>query len=155
MVIVGIGLALVWILLNRGEVASFLVGIPAILLGVWLSSLLPAQPRWSVPAGRLIGFAPFFLQQSLLGGWDVARRALRTKVAVEPGFVTHDLRLAPGPARIFFLDAITLLPGTLSAELVGDQVEVHAIDLSQPIATDLCDLEQRVAGLFGGADVLA
>jgi multicomponent Na+:H+ antiporter subunit E len=48
------------------------------------------------------------------------------------------------------LSIISLLPGTLSAGIEGDCIDVHAIDINDDPTADLRRLEQRVAGLFTG-----
>jgi len=48
------------------------------------------------------------------------------------------------------LSTISLLPGTLSAGIEGDLIDVHAIDVNDDPMADLQRLEQRVAGLFTG-----
>jgi multicomponent Na+:H+ antiporter subunit E len=50
---------------------------------------------------------------------------------------------------LVFIDSISLLPGTLSADLRGDLVTVHALDVRTDVVEGLATLERRVAALFG------
>jgi multicomponent Na+:H+ antiporter subunit E len=95
----------------------------------------------------LIPFVYFFFRQSILGGWDVARRVLGGRLDIAPGSVTFDTSLPPGPARHLLLNTISLLPGTLSAGIVGDRIDVHAIDTGTDHQSDLRRLERRIASL--------
>lgn len=142
-------MALLWVVLNRGDAASWVVGLPSILIGAWLTALLPPPQPWRISPAAALGFVPFFLWNSLRGAWDVTWRALRPGVPIRPGFVDYRLRLPRGPARVLFLDVVTLLPGTLSADVDGDIARVHAIDLREPHEAALAALERRVARLFG------
>jgi multicomponent Na+:H+ antiporter subunit E len=141
--------AALWWLLTGGAaygwaVAAVSVGAAA---GVSLALMPPGGRRWSV---RGLGtFVPYFLQQSLLGGVDVARRALAPTLRLSPGFVEYPLRLPPGPARSFLLCAINLLPGTLSFQVRGDVACVHVLDRTAPVDARLRTLERKVAALFG------
>lgn len=144
--------AALWVMLNEAEPESWLVGAPAVLLAGALSAKLPARPAGAEGRFSFAGltkFLPFFIFHSILGGWDVALRALRPRMAVEPGFFAYDLRLRPGPARDLFLDALTLLPGTLTAELEGDCVQVHALNLKALSKSELMSLEARAGRVFG------
>jgi multicomponent Na+:H+ antiporter subunit E len=98
----------------------------------------------------IIGFIPFFVWESFLGGVDVVRRVIRPTMIIDPGFHPYPLRLQGSSARVFFLDSISLLPGTLSADMRDGIVQVHALDLrDENLDRSLARLEKRVAKLFG------
>ena len=141
--------ALLWTLLTGGAPASWVVGGPAVLLAAGLGAgLAPqggARMRWT----GTVAFVPFFLGQSLRGGWDVARRALHPALPLRPGRMGYRCGLPRGPARTFFANVVSLLPGTLFLEDRGEEVWLHVVDTESPVAGELADLEARVARLFG------
>jgi multicomponent Na+:H+ antiporter subunit E len=112
-----------------------------------LALVPPGAWRWS--ARGFAAFVPFFFRESVLGGVDVARRALVPGAVLRPGFVDFRTTLPPGPARVFLMNAMNLLPGTLSTGERGDVVRVHVLDLELPTEARLRALEERVAVLFG------
>jgi len=61
----------------------------------------------------------------------------------------YSLKLPIGPARIFFSNTVSLLPGTLSADLEEDRLTVHILDERLSLLESLQLLESLVAGLFG------
>jgi multicomponent Na+:H+ antiporter subunit E len=141
--------ALLWWALTGGEPGSWWFGVPAVFVATLTSlALLPAGGwRWT-PAG-IARFLPFFLWQSLVGGVDVASRALRPGLTLERNVLHYPLRLPESPARVFMADAVSLVPGTLSIELGGGRLRVHTIsDASQTLET-LRELESKTADLFG------
>ena len=89
------------------------------------------------------------VRESLRGGVDVALRALHPRLPLAPALLAYDLRLAPGLARIFMVNVVSLLPGTLSADLSGSGLSVHVLDRNLPVQHQLQALEQQVAMLFG------
>jgi multicomponent Na+:H+ antiporter subunit E len=95
-------------------------------------------------------FLVYFARYSVMGGLDVARRALHPQLPLTPGFHEHTLRLTLAPARTFFVSVVSLLPGTLSANFHGERVTVHVLDTTQPVAEQLQALEGVVATLFRG-----
>ncbi len=144
-----IGFALIWLILVGPDTASWIIGGPFVIAAT-LASLTLSKPRdrtLSLP--RLAGFAPYFLSESLRGGLDVAARVMLPRMRVQPGYHLYRVRLQSPLARLVFIDTISLLPGTLSADLRGDLATVHALDVGTDVVDDLTALERRVAALFG------
>jgi len=140
-----LSLTLLWWILADGEGWPF--GAAAVLLATLAGLLLtPAQPRHWSPFGAL-RFGLYFLKASWLGGWDVAQRVFTPALPLHPAWLNYPLRLPPGPGRPLFAMTMTLLPGTLGAELHDDYVTVHLLDGA--LATELEPLEARIASLFG------
>jgi multicomponent Na+:H+ antiporter subunit E len=141
--------ALLWLVLVGTDPVSWIVGVPAVLLASYaaarLSTLVGADPR---PL-RLIAFVPFFVWESVLGGVDVARRVLAPRLRIDPALVSYRPRLKDPAAQVVFLDTISLLPGTLSADIRNGLVQVHALDGDPAMVAGLERLEARVARLFG------
>lgn len=139
--------ALLWWMLTAGAVESWLVGVPVVLIATLVSMLLvPASP-WS-PIG-VACFVPFFVWHSLRGGVDVAWRAFHPRLPIAPGFIEYPLCLAPGLPRVFMLNTVTLLPGTLSVALGADCLTVHVLDTRKSVLSELMRVEQVVARMFG------
>lgn len=83
-----------------------------------------------------------------MGGLDVARRAMARDVRLDPDLLEYPLRSPAGTARVFFMILISLLPGTLSANLQGDLLMVHVLDRRQDMQSALARLEENVARIF-------
>jgi multicomponent Na+:H+ antiporter subunit E len=142
------GLGLLWWVLTDGAIDSWGIGLPVIgLAAIW-------RARTGVPGPRLnliglVQFLPFFAWHSLMGGIDVARRALHRDLPLAPVVAEWPTRLPPGPSRSLFLSVAGLLPGTLAVEWQGEQFQIHALDRHGSYVQDLQRLEVRVAALFG------
>lgn len=136
--------ALLWGALTGGR--DWVPGVLFSLAAAVASCGLLPPARWSLPA--MVRFLPYFAWQSLRGGADVAWRAVRPAMPIEPMLVRHELRLDDRLARVFLANVVTLLPGTLSAELEDRELVVHVLNADgwQPAA--LAELEVRVARLF-------
>ncbi len=142
-------LAVLWLALNGLD--GWLVGTAACLIGGGLGAwLVPARPYPWRPH-RLATFFGYFLRESLVGGLDVAWRALHPALPIEPHWVEHRLRLPSGQPRTLMISVVSLLPGTLSAELTGDNtLVIHSI-APRPDST-IKGLEQRIVWLFSLED---
>ncbi|MGY6646926.1 MAG: Na+/H+ antiporter subunit E [Salinarimonas sp.] len=137
-----------WLVLTEAGPDSAAFGIPAIALAGALAFATTPATRWRIAPVAALRFAGWFALQSVLGATDVACRALALRMDLAPGLCIYPLRLPQGAPRVFFANAISLLPGTLSAELEGGSVVVHSLDLRRDTHAELADLEWRVAALF-------
>lgn len=148
-VVAALLLAALWWLIG-GTPPSWIVGVPTVLAGAGLVGSLPATGG-SVRVLKLPGFVLWFLWQSIRSGTDVAVRALRPGPPVAPGIVHHVTPLAGGK-QVMFANTLTIMPGTLTRRLVGDQVEIHVLDRRVAIDDDLAELERRIDGLVRAPD---
>lgn len=141
----GIVLALLWLALSGGE--DWVFGALAIAAVLVVSQGLAPLPAMRISPRGLARFLGFFLRGSMLGGADVARRALSPRLPLEVQRQCYRLAVPPGPPRAVFIGAVSLLPGTLSVRLQGDELLVHSI--AGDAGVTLRRLERRVAELFG------
>jgi multicomponent Na+:H+ antiporter subunit E len=137
---------LLWWLLAEGDPASWLLGLPIIVLAAGFSLVLsPPSPH---SLAGLLHFVPFFTLYSLKGAFDVTWRALHPALPISPVLVDYRMRLSGDEARVFMANSISLLPGTLSAMIDGAQLQVHVLDGRRDFRSELEALEERVAVLF-------
>jgi len=143
----GLQFAFVWWILVGGEIASWWIGVPAVLLAATASVALlpPVTLVWN----ELFRFVPFFFVRSLLGGADVAWRALHPSMPIAPHLIEYPIQLPSGLPCVFMANTVSLLPGTLSAELASNCLKVHVLNGRKDVLSELETVEQRVAALFG------
>ena len=148
-VVRGVILTFVWWALSEGSGRTPLLAGAVIVAALATSFALLPSVEWRLPLRALVRFIPYFLAQSLRGGFDVARRALHPRLLIEPGFVEYELSLSSGPARTAFIGVLSLLPGTVSVQLTAPgTVRIHVLDAAGFDAGRLRELEERVAPLF-------
>ena len=143
----GILFSAIWWILTDGTMPSWWIGVPAVLLAVITSAaLLPPLPFvWY----ELLRFAPSFLLRSLLGGADVAWRALHPRMPISPQLIEYPLQLPTGLPQVFMANTVSLLPGTLSAALDRSVLKVHVLDSRKDVLSELEAVEQGVGRMFG------
>ena len=140
---------LAWLVLTGPDPASWIIGVPAVAGALWAKSRLSLRRLIGLSPWGVIRFVPYFLLASIKGGIDVALRVVGPRVRVDPGYLDYRLRLVRPSARVFFLDVVNLLPGTLTADISGDTATIHVLDQGTDPAQSLRHLEERVAALFG------
>lgn len=141
-------LALFWWTLSNGDLESWVIGGPVVLLATGSGLLVSRGVNHQWRLTGLISFVPFFLWRSFCGSVDVARRALRRTVLLEPALMDYSLTLPDGAPRLFMANVVSLLPGTLSTELRGECLKVHVLDSTADVFGELQTLESMVAGVF-------
>ncbi len=141
--------ALVWTVLAAPRFDAWVAGAIAVLTGVILHTGLGGRQGARIHLRGLVRFVPFFLNQSVRGGLDVAFRALHPARPLDPTFIPFRTGLPEGPARVFFVNCISLLPGTFSAQFHDRDLRVHLLTDDAEGARRLETLERKVAGLFG------
>jgi multicomponent Na+:H+ antiporter subunit E len=137
-----------WWVLAGPDPGAWWVGSLAVAFGVFLHTALGGRQPGRLRLTALPAFVPWFLVQAVQGGFDVARRSMAPSLPLAPGFLRYRIRLPEGPARVFFVNCISLLPGTFSAELDGDALRVHVLADMETGPSRLSDLEGQVARLF-------
>ena len=141
-------LAFLWWVLAKGNLDSWQVGIPAILVAIYIDYRLfrHSANHWSL--GGFIVFALLFLKLSVTSGVDVVRRIYHPRLPLNPAMVVYPLKLTFPAARNLFVCTVSLLPGTLSAELGRQRLVVHVLDIDRPFNQELKLIEDRVAAVF-------
>lgn len=153
-IVTGAVMATIWAILLGDQPGSWLLGIPAILGGVALAATVPGTPPAAAdPALRLsprgaASFMGWFARESVLGAADVAWRACQPRPAIAPGFRAYTTALPDGAARTLFANCITLLPGTLTADIDGARLTIHMLDRTRDLDAELGALERRVAAIW-------
>jgi multicomponent Na+:H+ antiporter subunit E len=140
-------LSLIWWVLADGDMSSWWIGAPAVLLAVCASVAL--LPPTSFVWYEGLKFLPFFFLRSLVGGTDVACRVFHPSLPITPDLVVYPLRLPPGLSQVFMANTVSLLPGTLSASLDQSVLKIHVLDSRSSFIKELESVEQRVARMFG------
>lgn len=144
----GILLVIWWALTDGG--GGWWFGFPLATVAAVTSVWLTPAARYHLRLARIPVFALYFLQQSLLAGWDVARRIVAPRMPLNPDILRLPLILPPGAPTWWLMLTISLLPGTLSVRLHTDRVlEVHCLDADAGIAASVRRTERQLAELFG------
>lgn len=143
------GYSIIWLVLSGGELASLVIGIPCVLLATAAAVALPASSNLVWYEG--LKFLPYFFWRSLLGGVDVAWRAFHPLMPIAPDMIEYPTSLPKGLAQVVMANTISLLPGTLSAQLDHGVITVHVLDGDSDFLSEIKAVECRLARVFGTA----
>lgn len=93
----------------------------------------------------LLVYLVIFTWECIKANFDVAYRVLHPSMPIKPGIVKVKLNLTSDFARTMLANSITMTPGTITVDLVGDELYVHWIYVK---STDEAEYSQRIAGRF-------
>jgi multicomponent Na+:H+ antiporter subunit E len=137
----------VWLMIADWKEEDLPIGFAASALALWISLSLLPPTAVGLRLAPLAKLTVRFLSLSIIAGVDVARRALLPRLDLRPGFVALPFTLPSGLARNAFLVYSSLQPGTMPTSAEGETLQVHGLDISQPIAATV----QADEALFGKA----
>ena len=87
----------------------------------WLLS--PLRLFW------LLLYIPYFFYYCLRANLDVVYRVVHPDVPIRPGIVKVRTELKTNLGKTFLANSITLTPGTLTVDIVGQDLYVHWINV--------------------------
>lgn len=161
-----LGFAALWWVLSEGAASTWVYAMVLVPAATATSLWLLPPRRWQGSAVRR-GWAAlhlfgWFVWQSLRGGIDVALRASRRPVDVDPVEVTIRLTLRSRRAQVLLADISSLTPGSLTVDLVtldGSSAQpghtgevflhVHVLHHELPVQETVHDLERLIARVWG------
>ncbi len=108
-----------------GAAVSMLLSLLSIRLFTCctLSILNPVKIFW------MIWYFFVFLKALIIANFDVARRVISPSLPINPGIVKFKTKLKTNYSKMVLANSITLTPGTLSVDVVGDTFYIHWIDV--------------------------
>jgi multicomponent Na+:H+ antiporter subunit E len=99
----------------------------------------PARYFW------LLIYLVIFTWECIKANFDVAYRVLHPAMPIKPGIVKVKLGLKSDFARTMLANSITMTPGTISVDIIGDDLYVHWIYVR---SEDPEVYSQKIAGKF-------
>jgi len=139
-----------WILLTwSAEPGSILVGLAVaglttLFFGKYyfhgvVKFIQPRRYFW------LVIYLFIFIWECIKANFDVAYRVLHPKMPIRPGIVRVPLNLRSPFARTMLANSITMTPGTIAVDIIGDNMYVHWIYIT---SEDPVEYTKKVSGRF-------
>ncbi len=127
-------LMLVWIMFTStffwqevlvGAIVTMLISLASISFFTCctLSFFNPVRIFW------MIWFSIVFLKALVVANLDVARRVITPSLPINPGIVKFKTKLTTNYSKMVLANSITLTPGTLTVDVIGDTFYIHWIDV--------------------------
>jgi multicomponent Na+:H+ antiporter subunit E len=120
--------------LEPGAAQSLICGllVATLVAGVF-GRMFPRNPGRLLNPARylwLAAYVPTFLWACLMANLDVAYRVLHLRLPIRPGIVKVRTTIRSDMGKFILANSITLTPGTLSVDFVGQDLYIHWINVS-------------------------
>lgn len=145
-------LALFW-LLNSGHytLLDLSLGLISIALTLYLTHRMDVVDHESQPLHlitlRLPGYYLWLTKEIILSNISVVKHIWLGNETISPVLTTVKASQKTDLGKVFYANSITLTPGTVAVDLVGDQIMVHAL-LSENIEVlQAGEMDRRISRL--------
>ncbi|SRR6056297_1443487 len=124
-------LMLFWLALSGYYTPYFItIGILSVLLAVFLATRMQTIDAEGVPIQLLLGavtYLPWLLWEIAKSAWTVTRIIIDPRMPISPTMTRVSASQRTPTAVCFYANSITLTPGTLTTNVNGYELTVHAL----------------------------
>lgn len=142
-----------WLLLSGHYSGLFLsLGVASTILAVVIASRMEIVDRETYPLPLNLSALMFWFWlagEVVKANLDVARRILTPSIPISPTVFSLKASQRTDLGRVTFANSITLTPGTVSVDLQGDTIEVHALTREAAQALQKGEMDRRVTEMEG------
>ena len=139
--------ALWWLLSGQTSPLLLGFGVASVALVVWFARRMELLDRESHPvhlSGPLLRFWAVLIREITVSNIDVVRAILSPRLRIQPHFLRVRTRQSTDLGKVILANSITLTPGTVTVDLRGDELLVHALTESSGRAVEEGHLDHAV-----------
>lgn len=150
-----VALTVFWFALSGLTSPYFLVlAVVAVVLTLWLSARLRIIGRDASPYHRallMLPYAAWLMGQIVKSNIAVIARVLGPRHAIDPAVVVVKTTARTELGKALFANSITLTPGTVTVDVDGDVLKVHALVRENATPASFEPMDRRAARAADGA----
>jgi multicomponent Na+:H+ antiporter subunit E len=144
-----VALTAFWFVLS-GETSPFFLGLAgaSVLAALWLSARLKLIDREASPyhrAPQLLAYLAWLIGQIVKSNVAVVSHVLGPKHAIDPAMVEVKTTAQSRLGKALFANSITLTPGTVTVEVEGSTLKVHALVRENASAESFAPMDRKAA----------
>lgn len=148
----GLALLALWLMLSGMFVTLLVVfGIASSVLVVWIALRMDVVDHEGHPihirTGRWLRYMLWLVWQIVLSNLDVTRRILSPGLPISPTVRRLRASQRTDLGLVIYANSITLTPGTVTIDVEGGEVEVHALSREGIADLESGEMDRRVRAL--------
>lgn len=148
----GFVLAILWLLLSGYFHEPILLGMGAasVVFVVLISRRMDVVDHEGHPIHlslRSLPYWPWLLREIVTSSIHVSKVILQRRMPIHPSIFSVRGLQRTDLGRVIFANSITLTPGTVTIELEGDLLTVHALTTAAASGWEESEMNRRVAAL--------
>lgn len=128
------------------------LGVASSALCVWVTLRMDPVAGESFdgrPLWRIAGYLPWLVKEIAVANLNVIRLVLSPRPEIDPVLITLTASQRTALGRVVYGNSITLTPGTLSVDMDGSELTVHALTRSGAEQLRTGEMDARVTRLEG------
>jgi len=129
------------------------LSVISIAISILLAARLETVDREGVPYARtpqLFAYWAWLLVEIFKANWPVIKACVRADLDINPALVKVKTRCESDFAKTIFANSITLTPGTVTVEVEGDKLLVHALFEEEATPDSFAEMDERSARAADG-----
>ena len=144
-----------WLALS-GHYTPLLIGIGAVcsvlcvLAGVRMK-IVDAEAHPLHLFGRAVTYFPWLVWEIVKSGWAVTKIIVDPKLPISPTMTIVEASQRSGVGIATYANSITLTPGTITTDVRGNRLTVHALVRDGALDLEGGGMDARVTQFEGGA----
>lgn len=146
-------LFVVWLLLSGHYVPLILtLGVGSCAFTAWIAHRMDVADREGHPihlGWRAWTYWPWLVWEIIKANIEVSRLILDPKLPIAPRVITVKSSQKDDLGRVIFANSITLTPGTVSIDVKGKDITVHAITQAMAEGLETGEMDRRVTQMEG------
>jgi multicomponent Na+:H+ antiporter subunit E len=143
----------VWLLWS-GHFTPLLIslGVVSCAFVAWTAWRMGVVDREGLPveiSPRVLAYLPYLALEIVKANIDVARRIVTPRMPIGPRVFRTTAGQRTDLGRTIYANSITLTPGTVSVDLDGDEITVHALTAEAQAGVENEEMNRRVVRVEG------
>ena len=144
-------LSIFWVL-NSGHNNTFMLSLGAVSIAVvlYVTHRMDVIDHESQPVHlslKIPGYCMWLLKELVIANILVVKHIWLGNKTISPTLTTITINQKTDIGKVIYANSITLTPGTVTLDLVGDQIVVHALVRESIVALETGEMDRRVIRL--------
>jgi len=139
----------VWLVLSgRYDLLHLIIGFMVACGVAWLNTGYAHSAFQGYPWMRSVLYVPWLFLRIVQSSLHLTKLIFKRSLPIHPKLISYRSQLQHQGAIVLLANSVTLTPGTITVEVNGNHLLVHAID--EVAAEDLTSgrMEEKIAGVF-------
>jgi multicomponent Na+:H+ antiporter subunit E len=98
---------------------------------------------------RALIYWPWLIKEIVVANIEVAKAIARTSMDIEPTVIRLKASQTSELGRVIYANSITLTPGTVTIDLEGDELTVHALTRGSKEGLETGEMDRKVTAMAG------